>query len=200
MTKILVVEGCFGELAPYARRILDAFLSSLPERYGKEYRVERVDLNTIQLSPLNEAAFKKRNELLAAKKYSDPAFAYARQFAEADLIVIAATEYYMNIPAKLSTYLEHAICPGIAFVRRGEGSFQSKCEAQALVYLAARGMETQDQWAWQKTYFEDVAFRLRMGFKMASANCLYDGSPEGREYYVKNACSRAKRIAEELNQ
>lgn len=47
----------------------------------------------------------KRDALLAEKKYDDEMFRYARQFAAADRIVIAAPLWDLSFPAQLKVYL-----------------------------------------------------------------------------------------------
>lgn len=55
----------------------------------------------------------KRDALLAEKKYDDEMFRYARQFAAADRIVIAAPLWDLSFPAQLKVYLENIYVTGI---------------------------------------------------------------------------------------
>ena len=78
-----------------------------------EYLLKRLDQNYVELQlqkedihPLDEESLNKRNELCTQGKYDDPFFRYARQFKEAETIVIAAPYYDLSFAARLKDYLE----------------------------------------------------------------------------------------------
>lgn len=62
---------------------------------------EELRLYDEPLHPLGRADIAKRDALLAEKKYDDEMFCYARQFAAADRIVIAAPYWDLSFPAQL---------------------------------------------------------------------------------------------------
>ena len=62
---------------------------------------EELRLYDEPLHPLGRADIAKRDKLLAEKKYDDEMFCYARQFAAADRIVIAAPYWDLSFPAQL---------------------------------------------------------------------------------------------------
>ena len=80
-----------------------------------------------------------RDELLKKEEYSDPAFAWARQFAQADKIVIAAPYWDLIFPAKVRAYLEEITVSGITFQYDAHGIPQGLCKAQKLVYVTTAG-------------------------------------------------------------
>ena len=89
---------------------------------------EELRLYDEPLHPLGRADIAKRDALLAEKKYDDEMFRYARQFAAADRIVIAAPLWDLSFPAQLKVYLENIYVTGIVtkYSEAGEA-----CAAQA---------------------------------------------------------------------
>ena len=57
------------------------------------------------LKPLDKETLKKRTALIESGDYSDRMFEYAKQFASADTIVIAAPYWDLSFPAVLKTHL-----------------------------------------------------------------------------------------------
>ena len=75
--------NCCPRAASRTERLARALLKTLGE-------YEELRLYDEPLHPLGRADIEKRDKLLAEKKYDDEMFSYARQFAAADRIVIAA--------------------------------------------------------------------------------------------------------------
>ncbi|MCQ2414141.1 MAG: NAD(P)H-dependent oxidoreductase [Clostridia bacterium] len=94
---ILFINACVrAESRTY--RIAKALLEKLGD-------YEEIALTQMGLQPLNEEALKKRTELLAEHDYQNRMFDLARQFANADKIVIAAPHWDLSFPAILIIYI-----------------------------------------------------------------------------------------------
>jgi FMN-dependent NADH-azoreductase len=68
-------------------------------------------------------------------------FAFARQFAEADTIVIAAPYWDLSFPAALKQYLEMVNVVGVTFDYSKEGIPVGLCRARRLFYVTTAGGE-----------------------------------------------------------
>lgn len=79
--------------------------------------IEEINVSDITFPTVDEEFLKKRDGLIASNKWDDPLFKYARQFAEADQIVIAAPYWDLSFPAALKQYFEQINVIGITFVR-----------------------------------------------------------------------------------
>ena len=90
---------------------------------------EELRLYDEPLHPQGRADIAKRDALLAEKKYDDEMFRYARQFAAADRIVIAAPLWDLSFPAQLKVYLENIYVTGIV----------TKYRANELYYVTTSG-------------------------------------------------------------
>ena len=114
-------------------RIARALLDKLGGGYTELF------LDTEGLAPLTAETLDKRNRLIEAGKFDDPIFCYAHQFAEADVIVIAAPYWDMSFPAVLKTYIEHLCVMGIASTYDANGVPKGLCRASKLYYVTTAG-------------------------------------------------------------
>ena len=100
--------------------------------------ITEVNLNLEDISPLDRESLKRRDDLVYAGDYDDPMFRYARQFAEADEIVIAAPFWDLSFPAKLKIYLEQITVAGLTF-KYVNGVPEGLCKAKSLTYVTTSG-------------------------------------------------------------
>ena len=131
---LLFINACVREDSR-TKRLADRLLSALGEP-ATELR-----LTEVALPPVDEAFLRKRDQLLAEKAYDHPARALARQFAEADEIVIAAPFWDLSFPAVLKAYLEQINVVGITFRYTPEGIPEGLCRAKKLWYVTTVGGE-----------------------------------------------------------
>lgn len=128
---VLFVNACVRE---QSRTLLleRHLLSRLPAQIC-EIRLEDMDLK-----PLTKHSLAKRDELLREGKWEDPSLHYARQFADADCIVIAAPYWDLGFPALLKIYLETVTVSGITFCYE-ESRPRGLCKARKLYYITTAG-------------------------------------------------------------
>lgn len=91
------------------------------------------------LKPLDRDSLNKRTELIGQGDYSDPMFDYAKQFASADTIVIAAPYWDLSFPATLKTYIENIYVTGIVSAYDESGMPVGLCKAKELYYITTAG-------------------------------------------------------------
>ena len=134
MEKILFVNAC---IRPVSRtmELANAVLSRL------DGEVEEVNLQNEKVQPHTWERLKKRDALLSAGDFSDPMFRYARQFREADTIVIAAPYYDLSFPSTLKNYLESICNVGLTFYYDENEIPQSLCRCRRLIYVTTSGAE-----------------------------------------------------------
>ena len=92
-----------------------------------------------EFRPLNRETLSRYNEHVAKHDFSDPLFDAAKQFAEADEIVISAPFWNFGIPAVLHDYLELVCTQGITFDMSPEGRYFSKCAAKKMTFITTSG-------------------------------------------------------------
>ena len=91
------------------------------------------------LVPLCQKQLEERNTQLAAQNFSVPLFQYARQFAAADEIVIAAPYWDLAFPSLLRIYFENVTVTGITFRYTEAGIPVGLCKAKRIIYVTTAG-------------------------------------------------------------
>ena len=129
---ILYVNACVRRDSR-TKRLAECLLEKLDEPFTE------VRLENIVFPVTNEAFLTKRDELIEAEDFSNPAFSLAKQFAAADRIVIAAPYWDLSFPAALKQYFEQINVVGITFVYTPEGIPAGLCKARSLTYIMTAG-------------------------------------------------------------
>ena len=129
---ILFINAC-ARKESRTKELADCLLAKL------QGPVEEVRLNEIQFPVADESFLRKRDQLIRAHAFSHPLFALARQFAEADEIIIAAPFWDLSFPAVLKQYFEQINVLGITFRYTPEGIPQGLCRAKRLTYITTTG-------------------------------------------------------------
>ncbi|MBQ3390370.1 MAG: NAD(P)H-dependent oxidoreductase [Firmicutes bacterium] len=112
--KVLFIDACMRpDEISRTKALCNVFLDALKERGDCE--IETVALKDMDLKPYTYDMVEARYALLEAKAYDDPTFDLARQFSEADRVVLAAPYWDLAFPAVLKIYIEHIFVAGINF-------------------------------------------------------------------------------------
>jgi FMN-dependent NADH-azoreductase len=129
---VLFINACVRKESR-TKDLADYLLSKLNEPY------EEIYLNSINLPIVDEDFLRRRDRLIADRDFSDPMFDLAKQFAEADNIIIAAPFWDMSFPAVLKQYFEQINVLGITFYYTPEGIPIGLCRAKCLTYVTTVG-------------------------------------------------------------
>lgn len=132
METILFINACPRENS----RTLELAKYALSKLEGP---VEELPLFEENLLPLNSKTLALRDKMTAAGKYDHPLFRYARQFMEADRIVLAAPFWDLSFPAVVKVYIEHLMALGLTFGYTEEGLPKGNCKAKQLVLISTAG-------------------------------------------------------------
>lgn len=132
MEKILFINAC---VRPNSRT-LDLANYLLTRLSGK---VEEIKLYEEDLSPLTLEEMEIRNNSAENKDFSSKIFNLPKQFASADVIVIAAPYWDLMFPAVLKTYLEQITVNGLTFAYGENGIPYGLCKAKRLIYVTTAG-------------------------------------------------------------
>ena len=132
----LFINAC---IRPESRtlKLAEELLSKLEKETGTPAEV--LNLENENLRPLSNADIAKRDKAAADSNFSDPLFRYAKQFAEADIIVMAAPYWDLSFPALIKLYFEAITICGIVFRYTPEGYPQGLCKAKKFYYVTTSG-------------------------------------------------------------
>ena len=129
---ILFINACVRKESR-TRRLTEKLLLKL----GRPY--EEIRLDRLTFPSVDEEYLRLRDRLITETDFTDPMFDLARQFAEAETIVIAAPYWDLSFPASLKQYLELINVVGISFRYTEEGIPVGLCRADRLFYVTTAG-------------------------------------------------------------
>lgn len=132
MNKILFINACVRP----ASRTLELAKCALDKLYGE---IEEINLYETPLFPLDANGILAREEASDKNDFSDISFKLAKQFAEADEIVIAAPYWDLMFPAVVKSYFETVTVSGLTFVYGNNGIPKGLCKAKRLIYVTTSG-------------------------------------------------------------
>lgn len=150
MKKILFINACVrknSRTVSLAQCILDKLNGEICE----------INLEQENLKPLDGNVLGKRERLVSENDFSDGMFRYAKEFAAADTIVIAAPYWDLAFPALLKIYLEQITVSGITF-RYAKGIPQGMCRAKRMIYVTTAGGIIYDNFGFE--YVKALAQKL----------------------------------------
>lgn len=101
--------------------------------------VEEVRLEEINFPIVDEDFLNMRDRLISEGSLDIPVFKLARQFSEAETIVIAAPYWDLSFPAVLKQYFEQVNVVGITFRYTEEGIPEGLCKADRIFYVSTAG-------------------------------------------------------------
>ena len=125
---ILFVNACVRKESR-TRTLAEKLLSKLDEPF------EEIRLEDISFPIITEEYLNMRDRLISDGDYQNPVFDLARQFAEAETIVIAAPYWDLSFPAMLKQYLEQINVVKITFRYSEDGVPVGLCRAERLFYV-----------------------------------------------------------------
>lgn len=186
MEKILLVNACVRPMS----RTMELTRCILSHLTGI---VEEVNLEAEQIQPHTWERLQRRDALLAREEYADPMFRYARQFRDADVIVIAAPYYDLSFPSSLKNYLESICNVGLTFYYDENELPQTLCRGKRLIYVSTSGAEFLPDFGfcYVKRLFSEF-------FHIDNAQCFYaeklnllDSDPESIMKQAKDLVAKA---------
>ena len=131
-TTTLFINACVRKESR-TKKLAEKLLTQLNTPY-EEVRLEDIDFPAV-----NEEYLAKREKLIAAGDDKNEMLSLARQFSEAETIVIAAPFWNLSFPASLKQYLELINVVGITFKYSTEGIPVGLCKAKKLFYITTAG-------------------------------------------------------------
>ena len=134
MDRILFIDACVREQSR-TRRLAQAFLKKL------DGEIEHLKLSKDELPVVDEKIIEKRGIDAKMNDFTADEYRFAREFAEADVIVIAAPFWDMSFPSILKDYIEAITVSGLTFYYGQDNMPHGLCKAKKLYYVTTAGGE-----------------------------------------------------------
>lgn len=131
MSGILFVNACVRR-GSRTERLAEKVLECLGGGY------EEVRLSEEKLLPLDGASLENREEKRRSGLLDDPVFTHAKQFADAETVVIAAPYWDLSFPSALKVYCEAISVSGITFTYEDDRP-KGLCRAHRVIYVTTSG-------------------------------------------------------------
>ena len=128
----LFIDGCVREQSR-TRELAQAVLDTLGTS------VQTVSVNSDWPAPLSRESLALRDELLHRGDLDHPLLRFARQFAAADEIVMAAPYWDLLFPAAVRAYFEAVTVSGITFGYDEHGIPHGLCRAKHFTFVTTAG-------------------------------------------------------------
>lgn len=131
--------------------------------------IQEVKLAEENLLPFDNEMLLLKNELLLRGETQHSLFRYARQFAAADNILIAAPYWDLSFPALLKNYIESICVVGLTFAYDEEEKPYGMCTAKKLIYVTTAGGPIVSE-HYGFGYIREVG---RLFFQIPSIECFF---------------------------
>lgn len=138
MEKILFVHACVrpeSRTLRLARRVLMHLTEKNPDASVEEVNLAEEKLPVIDSWEMLE----QRMKCVKEGQLDAPALKYARQFAAADTVVVAAPYWDLAFPALMKVYTEQLTVTGLTFCYSEQGVPVGRCRARRLIYVMTTG-------------------------------------------------------------
>ena len=133
--KLLFIDACLRGEKSRTKKICEKVIDDLKAEYN-DISVETVDLKNLDIKALYEEDLAERDALIEKGDFSS--FVLAKQFADADIIVVGAPYWDLSFPAALKVYIENIAVNTIAFHYTERGQ-EGLCKAEKAYYVTTGG-------------------------------------------------------------
>ena len=121
-------------------------------KLGNEHNVKKIKLTEENIPPLDIETLIRRTNLADEMNFDDPVFYYAKDYTNADMILIAAPFWDLSFPAVLKLYIEAINIPNLVFKYDEEGNAIGLCQADRIVYITTAGGKIDNEYGYEKKY------------------------------------------------
>lgn len=130
---LLFIDAC-ARAESRTRALAEYLLAKLPKE-----ETQVLPLYGAKLPVLDRETLRKRMADCAERNFSAPYYDFAKQFAAADTVVIAAPYWDFSFPAVLKQYLENICVSGLTFYYTEDNIPVGLCRAKKLYYVTTAG-------------------------------------------------------------
>lgn len=139
MKTLLFINACVRKDESRTLKLSKAYIDKFIERSKDEYEVKNLELNDLNIKIQDRDELEKREKLIADGNFNDEMFDLAKEFMNADHVVIGAPFWDLQFPALLKIYLERISVTYLTFVYDEMGIPHGQCKAKEAAYVMTAG-------------------------------------------------------------
>lgn len=195
MKKLLFVNACVRGDKSRTLRLCKKYISTFLSHH-LDYEWKELNLNEMNLIPQTKEVLNKRDAFIEKGDFSDPMFDLAKEFMEADHIVIGAPYWDLEFPALLKIYFERVSVSELTYVFQGDHA-EANTKAERAVYITTAGGYTIGKnygYEYAQGLFSFLFGINRMDLVMAEGLDIEGADVEA---LLKDAMVKAEEIAKE---
>ena len=137
MEKLLFIDACISTHASRTKRLCTTYIDQFLKK-NPEVTLETVVLRKGKVEPLTKERIIERDKYVERKDWNHPMFDFAKQFQEADYIVVGTPYWDLSFASILKVYVENIMVADLTFKATNTG-FGGLCEGKSLVYITTAG-------------------------------------------------------------
>lgn len=137
MEKVLFLDACVREGASRTKRLCDTYIELFMDAHPDAV-LETVTLRRGTVQSHTEEHLKERDGYVREKDFSHPMFDLARQYQEADYIIIGTPYWDLSFAAILKVYIENIMVADLTF-KATDAGFVGLCKGRKMIYITTAG-------------------------------------------------------------
>lgn len=137
MEKLLYIDACVRDKRSRTKILCDVYLEEFLKK-NPQTELETVVLRNGSVQTHTMEKLDIRDGLIRKKDFSHPMFNLAKQFKEADYVVIGSPYWDLSFSAILKVYIENIMMADLTFEATDTG-FIGLCRGKKLTYITTAG-------------------------------------------------------------
>ncbi len=137
MEKVLFLDACVRDHRSRTKKLCDTYIEQFMEAHPDAV-LETVTLRRGTVQTHTEEKLAERDEYVRQKDFDQPMFDLARQYQEADYIIIGTPYWDLSFAAVLKVYIENIMVPDLTFKAVNDG-FIGLCRGKKMIYITTAG-------------------------------------------------------------
>ena len=137
MEKVLFLDACVRDAASRTKKLCDVYIELFMKAHPDAV-LETVTLRRGAVQSHTEEHLAERDAYIRQKDFSQPMFELARQYREADYIIIGTPYWDLSFAAILKVYIENIMVADLTFKATDTG-FVGLCKGRKMIYITTAG-------------------------------------------------------------
>jgi len=137
MEKLLLIDACISTHNSRTKRLAAAYIDEYMKHH-EDVVLETAVLRAGRVEPLTKERISERDGYIASMDFDQPMFDFARQFKEADHVVVATPYWDLSFPSILKVYIENIVVDKLTFTATETG-FAGLCGSKKITYITTAG-------------------------------------------------------------
>ncbi len=137
MKKLLFIDACISTHESRTKKLCDVYIDEFL-RHNPDYELETVVLRSGSVMPWTREKLVESDSYVVKKDWSHEMFNLAKQYKEADHIIMGTPYWDLSFASILKVYIENIMVCDLTFGVTEQG-FKGLCNGKMLTYITTAG-------------------------------------------------------------